>query len=120
MAWRSTKIYRIDQTLQQVIDNGEDYLDADVAAEAIAAAEVVAKAMGRGTQSDVYTEKVDVWPGTILAKPKLELLIKARQHCCASLARSLSCASCGRRVMTLVSGKTQSNRYGRQLLPDNI
>ena len=39
----------------------DDYIDSDVASEAIAAAEVVAKVLGRGTQNDAYTEKVDAW-----------------------------------------------------------
>jgi len=37
------------------------YLDADTGQQAVAAAEVVAKALGRGSQSDAYTEKVEVW-----------------------------------------------------------
>ncbi|MBB2975804.1 hypothetical protein FHX49_001371 [Microbacterium endophyticum] len=37
----------------------EDPLDADTAAIAIAAAEVVAHGLGRPTQSDVYTESVE-------------------------------------------------------------
>ncbi len=44
--------------IQAVLDNGDDYLDSDLAVEAVAAAEVLAKMLGRGTQSDAYTEKV--------------------------------------------------------------
>uniref|UniRef100_UPI003F4DB3B7 DUF4259 domain-containing protein n=1 Tax=Lysobacter firmicutimachus TaxID=1792846 RepID=UPI003F4DB3B7 len=60
----------VDEALQRVIDTGDEYLDADVAAEAVAAAEVIAKALGRGTQSDVYTEKVDSWLAS--SAPELE------------------------------------------------
>ncbi|MGO1070409.1 DUF4259 domain-containing protein [Lysobacter sp. CA199] len=75
----------VDEALQRVIDNGADYLDADLAAEAIAAVEVIARALGRGTQSDVYTEKVDEWLSSIAAKPEPELLAKAQ----AALLRTL-------------------------------
>lgn len=68
----------VDQAFQRVIDTGENYLDADVAAEAIAAAEVIAKALGRGTQSDAYTEKVDAWLGSVVSKPKPELIAKGQ------------------------------------------
>ena len=40
------------EAIQNVLATGDDYLDADLAVEAIAAAEVLAKAIGRGTQSD--------------------------------------------------------------------
>lgn len=75
----------VDQALQRVIDIGGNYLDADVAAEAIAAAEVIAKALGRGTQLDVYTEKVDAWLGSVVSKPKSELIAKGH----AALTRIL-------------------------------
>lgn len=73
----------VAQAIQGVLDNGEDYLDADLAVEAIAAAEVLAKALGRGTQTDAYTEKVDVWLASIKAKPSADLLSDAH----AALAR---------------------------------
>jgi crotonobetainyl-CoA:carnitine CoA-transferase CaiB-like acyl-CoA transferase len=71
--------------LQRVAES-EDYLDADEAVEAIAAAEVLAKALGRGTQSDAYTEKVDAWLTTITTKPSAELLQLAQR----ALARVLA------------------------------
>lgn len=51
----------IEAALQVALDEGDEYLDADLAMEAIAAVEVIAKRLGKGTQSDVYTEKVDQW-----------------------------------------------------------
>lgn len=57
----------------------EDCLDADEAAEAVAAAEVLAKALGRGTQSDAYTEKVDAWLASIPGKPSPELSVLAQR-----------------------------------------
>jgi hypothetical protein len=73
----------VAQAIQGVLDNGADYLDADLAVEAIAAAEVLAKALGRGTQTDAYTEKVDAWLASIKAKPSADLLSGAQ----AALAR---------------------------------
>lgn len=75
----------VEQAVQQVIDNGDDYLDADLAVEAVAASEVLAKSLGRGTQSDAYTENVDAWLKSITARPTSELLSKAQ----AALTRVL-------------------------------
>ena len=69
----------VAQAIQNVLDNGADYLDSDVAVEAVAASEVLAKALGRGTQSDAYTETVDAWLASVNAKPSAELLSKAQQ-----------------------------------------
>ncbi|HEX7802342.1 MAG TPA: DUF4259 domain-containing protein [Pseudoxanthomonas sp.] len=68
----------VAQALQEVLDNGSDYLDSDLAVEAVAAVEVLAKALGRGTQTDAYTEEVDAWLKSVAAKPSPELLSKAR------------------------------------------
>lgn len=72
--------------IQNVLDNGNEDLDPDVACEAIAAAEVLAKALGRGTQSDAYTEAVDAWLNSLAVQPPADLL--ARTH--AALARILA------------------------------
>ena len=67
----------VAKAIQAVLDNGSDYLDSDLASEAIAAAEVLAKALGRGTQTDSYTEEVDAWVKSIGAIPSQDLLSKA-------------------------------------------
>jgi hypothetical protein len=69
----------VEEAIRAVLDNGDDYLDADLAVEAIAAAEVLAKALGRGTQSDAYTEKVDAWLRTVSTPPAGTLLADARR-----------------------------------------
>jgi hypothetical protein len=61
------------------LDEGDEYLDADLAMEAIAAVEVIAKRLGKGTQSDVYTEKVDQWLETISEQPNDGLLSLAKR-----------------------------------------
>lgn len=68
----------VASALKCAADSGE-YLDADEAVEAVAAAEVLAKALGRGTQSDAYTGKVDAWLASIPAKPSPELSALAQR-----------------------------------------
>ncbi len=88
-AWElegQTDFSLVAQAIQSVLDTGADYLDADVAVEAVAAAEVLAKALGRGTQADAYTEEVDAWLKTVTVKPSPELLAQAQ----AALARVIA------------------------------
>lgn len=67
----------VEQAIQRVLDCGPEYLDADVAVEAVAAAEIIAKALGRGTQSDAYTEEVDAWLKTVSAAPTPALRVQS-------------------------------------------
>ncbi len=67
------------RTIQSVLDNGAGYLEVSPATEAVAAAEVLARSLGRGTQHDTYTEDVDAWLATVDAKPSSELLRLADQ-----------------------------------------
>lgn len=76
---KQTDFSLVAQAIQDVLDNGADYLDSDLAVEAVAASEVLAKAVGRGTQSDAYTKKVDAWLASVAAKPTPDLLSKAHQ-----------------------------------------
>jgi hypothetical protein len=55
----------------------EDYLDADIGEEAIAAIEVIAKMLGKGTQADAYTEGADIWVAAATVAPSLALRDKA-------------------------------------------
>lgn len=64
-------------TIKRVNDHGPDYLDADLASEAVAAAEVLAKALGKGSQQDAYTEAVDDWLASMTVSPAPELLADA-------------------------------------------
>lgn len=59
----------VEDALRRVIETGDDYLDEDLAVEAVAAAEVLAKSRGRGTQTDAYTARVDAWLAGSSAKP---------------------------------------------------
>ena len=69
----------VEAALDKVLEIGDDYLEARDAEEAIAAVEVLAKLLGRGTQSDAYTEKVDAWVDEVKLTPTPALRIKAKQ-----------------------------------------
>lgn len=66
----------IEQALDDVL-NTEGYVEAPDAEIAVAAVEVLAKILGRGTQSDAYPEQVDEFVSSISVKPSRELLEKA-------------------------------------------
>ncbi len=68
----------IEQAINQALEV-EDYLEAPEGTYAVAAVEVLAKLLGRGTQSDAYTEKVDEWVNSVHIKPSAELLDKAQR-----------------------------------------
>lgn len=68
----------IEAALDVVLD-ADGYLDAPEASCAIGAVEVIAKLLGKGTQTDAYTEKVDEWVKTVRVKPSRALLDKARR-----------------------------------------
>jgi hypothetical protein len=67
----------VEATLDAVLEAG-GYVEAPEASCAVAAVEVLAKLLGKGTQSDAYTEKVDDWVKKVRAKPSSPLLEKAR------------------------------------------
>lgn len=63
----------VEKALRQAIESDDEYLDADLASEAVAAAEVLAKSRRAGTQSDSYTEAADTWLAALTAPPAAEL-----------------------------------------------
>lgn len=75
----STNLTYVEKALDKAVEAGEDTLDASDAEEAVAAAEVIAKLLGRGTQSDSYTEKIDRWVRDVSARPNPALTNKARR-----------------------------------------
>lgn len=52
---------RVRQALTACVEAGDEYLDADVACEALAACEVVARLKGQSGARNAYTEPVDAW-----------------------------------------------------------
>jgi hypothetical protein len=69
----------IENTLDKVLEVGSDYLDADDAAETIAAIEVLARLQGNWSERNVYTEKVDLWVERVKQKPSAALIKKAQR-----------------------------------------
>ena len=67
----------VEKAFNQIIEFSEEYIDADIACEAYAAAEVLAQALGEGTQDDTYTEKIDAWLTKLTIKPNNLLIPKA-------------------------------------------
>jgi len=66
----------LDEAFDRVIE-ADDYVDGADGEEAVAAAEVVAKLLGRGTQTDAYTEDVDKWVASSEIAPSPGLIGKA-------------------------------------------
>lgn len=56
----------ITQTIADILESDEDYLEADAACEAIAACEVIARLKGQWETRDARRENVDRW---VLAHP---------------------------------------------------
>ena len=71
----STDLSVVERSLNEV--QSEDYVDADVGCEAIAAAEVVARLRGKFGTRDSYTETVDKWVESHKIDPPAELVAKA-------------------------------------------
>jgi hypothetical protein len=67
----------IESTLDKVLNVGADYLDADEAQEALAAAEAIARQKGNWGIRDSYTETMDKWVETIRLTPPQALVEKA-------------------------------------------
>lgn len=68
----------IEAALDRVLQ-ADGYLEAPEASEAVAAAEVIAKLLGKGTQSDAYTRKIDAWVKSVSVSPSEGLRSKAHQ-----------------------------------------
>ena len=66
----------IEAALDAVLSES-DYLDSDIGSEAVAAIEVIAKMLGKGTQADAYTESADIWVAAIKETPSADLRAKA-------------------------------------------
>jgi hypothetical protein len=73
----------IESTLDEVLNLGADYLDADLAQEALAAAETIARLKGNWGIRNSYTEKMDKWVETtklIPPQPLIEKALKAAER----------------------------------------
>lgn len=68
----------IEEALNNALETDE-YLDAPEASVAIAAIEVIAKLLGKGTQTDAYSEEIDKWVKSVSIKPNSALIAKANR-----------------------------------------
>lgn len=68
----------IEAALDRVLDTGTDYVDASDGEEAIAAIEVLAQMIGRGTEPDALPSDVKAWVAAQDVRPAPALLEKAR------------------------------------------
>ncbi|MCM3872427.1 MAG: DUF4259 domain-containing protein [Pyrinomonadaceae bacterium] len=81
-AWglvESRDLSYVEATLDKVLEQGSQYLETSDAEEAVAAVEVLAKLLGNGTQSDAYTEDLDVWVASQKQVPSVALLQKGQR-----------------------------------------
>lgn len=69
----------IESTLDAVLAVGDDYLESPEAAEAIAAAEAVARLQGHFGTCDSYSETLDAWVRKVQLQPSPALARKAQR-----------------------------------------
>jgi hypothetical protein len=68
----------VEAAFAELEDVGDQYLDQDVACNALAACEVLARLLGNFGYQNAYTQKVDTWVATHPTKPEPALLARAR------------------------------------------
>lgn len=51
----------VESTFDELEEVGEDYLDEEIACNALGACEVLARLLGKPGYTDTFTEKVDEW-----------------------------------------------------------
>ncbi|MGP0064958.1 MAG: DUF4259 domain-containing protein [Isosphaeraceae bacterium] len=67
----------VESAFDEVAEVGGDYLDSDLACNALAACEVLARLRGRPGYTNAFTEKVDDWVAAHRLVPSAELLARA-------------------------------------------
>jgi hypothetical protein len=68
----------VEAAFAELEDVGDQYLDQDVACNALAACEVLARLLGNFGYRNAYTEKVDTWVAAHPTKPEPALLARGR------------------------------------------
>jgi hypothetical protein len=69
----------VESALSELEEVGTEYLDSDVACNALAACEVLARLRGNFGYRNAYTEKVDDWVSVHPMQPEASLLQRAQQ-----------------------------------------
>src|SRR5262245_7465737 len=75
----SNDLSLIESAFDKVLNVGAEYLDADEAQEALAAAEAIARLKGNWGIRDGYTETMDKWVETTGLAPPQDLIEKAHK-----------------------------------------
>lgn len=69
-------IDRVNDAINAVLES-EDYLESDVACEALVACEIVARLKGRWGERSAYSERVDIWVDSVNMIPSDDLVLNA-------------------------------------------
>ncbi|MFZ6733686.1 DUF4259 domain-containing protein [Undibacterium sp. Ji42W] len=69
----------VEETLNKILQEGDGYIDASDAEEAIAAIEVIARLQGNWGTRNAYSESVDKWVRKTKLVPGKELVEKAHK-----------------------------------------
>ena len=67
----------VETTFDELETVGDDYLEADMASEALGACEVIARLLGNPGYTNTYTEKVDRWVSAHPLKPSPAIINRA-------------------------------------------
>lgn len=81
----ATDLSLVDSAIVQFEAASSGYLDADIASNALAACEVVARLQGRPGYTNAYTDTVDRWVAAHLIQPSAQLV----ERCLAAIDRIL-------------------------------
>jgi len=73
----TTDLSHVERTLRTVVEVGAEYLEAPAAAEAIAAAETIARLKGHWGLQDAYSESLDGWVRAHAQHPPEGLVVLA-------------------------------------------
>jgi hypothetical protein len=73
-----TDLSLVETALAELEEVGREHLDADLACDALAACEVLARCLGNPGYTNAYTEKVDAWVATHRPNPSPALLDRAK------------------------------------------
>jgi hypothetical protein len=69
----------IESAIDDIVEDEEDYLDADLATDALAACEVLARLLGNAGKHNAFTEKVNAWVAAHPLKPPATLIRRAHK-----------------------------------------
>lgn len=71
-------IDKIEEAINLVIESDE-YLDSDLASEALVACEIIARLKGNFGEMSAYSESIDAWVKSVNILPSNELILRAQK-----------------------------------------